>query len=78
MEPAVESSRGRVWTRVLSIIVRSAFAVAVLIYVAFYTGDFTLFQKLVVLLVAIIVYGAAESIVRVIRGGRGGMMHGWW
>lgn len=68
MDPDVELSRGRVWTRVLSITARAAFAIAVLIYVAFYTEDFTLFQKLVVLLVAVILYGAAESIVRAVRG----------
>ncbi len=63
-----------VWRKVLSIVLRTAYAVGVLIYVTFYTNGFTLFQKLVVLLVAIIIYGATESIVRVFRGGRS---H-WW
>ncbi len=67
--------RGRwVWGKALSIILRAAYAIGVLVYVAFYTEGFSLFQEVVVLLVAIIVYGAAESIIRITRGSRG---H-WW
>lgn len=50
--------RGRwVWGKALSIILRAAYAIGVLVYVAFYTEGFSLFQEVVVLLVAIIVYG---------------------
>ncbi len=67
--------RGRwVWGKALSIILRAAYAIGVLVYVAFYTEGFSLFQKVVVLFVALIIFSAAESIVRVSRHGRGG----WW
>lgn len=74
MVERVEGQGRRVLGRVLSIILRSAYAIGVLIYVAFYTSQFTPFQKAVVLLVALIIFGAAESIVRISRHGRGG----WW
>ncbi len=74
MVERVEGQGRRVLGKVLSIILRSAYAIGVLVYVAFYTGQFTLFQKVVVLFVALIIFGAVESVVRVSRHGRGG----WW
>jgi hypothetical protein len=71
---AMERPNRRVLGKVLSIVLRSAYAIGVLVYVAFYTNNFSDFQKIVVLLVALIIYGAAESILRVARGGR----WGWW
>ncbi len=66
------------WLAVLGIVLRAAYAVGVLVYVAFYTGNFILFQKLVVLLVALIIYGAARGIIHVVRPGRRRIKYGWW
>ncbi len=64
--------------RVLELALRAAYAIGVLVYVGFYAEDFTLFQKLVVLLVAIVVYQAAKAIVRVARPGHRRFRYGWW
>ncbi len=74
MVERVEAQGRRVLGKVLSIILRSAYAIGVLVYFAFYTSQFGLFQKIVVLLVALIISGAAESIVRISWHGRGK----WW
>jgi len=61
---------------VLSIITLAAFLSGSLIVVAFFT-DYNWFQKLVVVLVAMIIAFAALAIVWVTWAGRRGMM-GWW
>ncbi len=53
------------WEKVLGIVLNTIFAVAVLVYVAFYTESFNSFQKIVVLLVALIVYAAARALLRI-------------
>lgn len=63
-------TRGKVWTRVLSIILRSTYAIGVLVFVAFFTDNFSTFQRIVVLLVALIVYAAVESVYKVVRADR--------
>ena len=62
---------------VLSIITLAAFLVGSLIFVGFYTSGYDLFQKIVVVLVAMIIAFAALAIVWVTWAGRRGMM-GWW
>ncbi len=66
------------WLAVLGIVLRAAYAVGVLVYVAFYTGNFSFFQKLVVLLVALIIYGAARGIIHAVWPGRRRIKYGWW
>ena len=73
-----EKPKNRARFAILGIILRAAYAIGVLVYVAFYTGDFTLFQKAVVLLVAFIIYESAKAIVHLVRPGSRRMKYGWW
>ncbi len=72
-----EKPTDKAWPAILGIILRAAYAVGVLVYVAFYTSDFTLFQKLAVLLVAFIVYAAAKAIIHVAWPGSRRMKYRW-
>ena len=47
--------------KVLSIVLRAAYAIGVLLYIAFYTDNFNTFQKIVVLLVALIIYATRRG-----------------
>ena len=78
MEPGIPAVRGMVWRVVLTIITLAAFLAGSLIYVAFYTGGFSLFQKIVVVLVALIIAGTIVSIAWVTWAGRRGILHGQW
>ncbi len=73
-----EKASSAAWPAVLGIILRAAYAVGVLVYIAFYTGNFTFFQKLVVLLVAFIVYGTVKAIIHVVRPDRRRIKYSWW
>ena len=68
--------RGFIARVVLSIITLAAFLSGSLIIVAFFT-DYNWFQKVVVVLVAMIIAFAALAILWVTWAGRGGMMR-WW
>ncbi len=78
MEPGTPAVRGMVWRVVLTIITLAAFLAGSLIYVAFYTGGFSIFQKIVVVLVALILAGTIVSIAWVTWAGRRGILHGQW
>lgn len=78
MEPGIPAVRGMVWRVVLTIVTLAAFLAGSLIYVAFYTGGFSLFQKIVVVLVALIIAGTIVSIAWVTWAGRRGMLRGQW
>ena len=69
--------RGLMVRVVLSIITLAAFLTGSLIFVGFYTSGYDLFQKIVVVLAAMIIAFAALAIVWVTWAGRRGMM-GWW
>ncbi len=77
MEPGIPGPKGLVWRIVLTIITLSAFLVGSLVYVAFYTGGFTLFQKIVVVLVALIIAVTIVAVAWVSWAGRRGMIRGW-
>ncbi len=61
----------------MRIIAKAAYAIAVLVYVAFYASGFTTFQKVVVLLVAIILYWTVKAIIHVVRPGHRRGRFGW-
>ena len=69
--------RGLMARVILSIIMLAAFLAGSLVFVGFYTSGYDLFQKIVVILVAMIIAFAALAIVWVTWAGRRGMM-GWW
>jgi hypothetical protein len=77
MEKVSQMQRGLMVRVVLSIITLAAFLAGSLIFVGFYTSGYDLFQKIVVILVAMIIAFAALAIVWVTWAGRRGMM-GWW
>jgi hypothetical protein len=77
MEKVSQMQRGLMARVILSIITLSAFLAGSLIFVGFYTSGYDLFQKIVVILVAMIIAFAALAIVWVTWAGRRGMM-GWW
>lgn len=62
------------WRIVFTILTVATFLIGSLVYVAFYTSEYTLFQKVAVVLIALIVAFAAISIVWVTWAGRRGMM----
>ncbi|TMI13230.1 hypothetical protein E6H35_07830 [Candidatus Bathyarchaeota archaeon] len=76
MEKATQMQRGLMVRVVLSIITLAAFLAGSLIVVGFYT-NYDWFQKIVVILVAMIIAFAALAIMWVTWAGRRGMM-GWW
>ena len=78
MEPGIPTPTGMVWRIVLTIITMAGFLIGSLIYVAFYTSGFSLFQKIVVVLVALILAGTIVSIAWVTWAGRRGMIKSWW
>ncbi len=78
MEPGIPTPRGIMWRIVLTIVSLAAFLIGSLIYVAFYAGGFSLFQKIVVVLVALIAAGTIVAVAWVTWAGRRGMMRGPW
>ncbi len=78
MEPGTPGQSGLVGRIVFTIITLSAFLAGSLIYVAFYTDGFSLFQKVVVVLVAVIISVALVAVAWVTWAGRRGMIRGAW
>ena len=78
MEPGFPSPKGMVSRIVLTIITLAGFLVGSLIYVAFYTSGFDLYQKTVVVLVALIIAVTIVALVWVTWAGRRGMIRGEW
>lgn len=68
---------GMVWRTVLTVLVLAGALVGSLWYVAFEAKGFTLFQQLVVVLIAFIVAIAVVSIVWITWAGRRGFMRPW-
>ena len=63
-----------VWMSALALLIPVIILIGSLIYVAFYANGYSLFQKIVLLLVALIVVGAAEGLLWMIWAGRKGLM----
>ena len=78
---ANQMPRGLMARAVLSIVTLAAFLVGSLIFVGFYTSGYDLFQKIVVVLVAMIIAIAALAILWITYtgrwAGRRGMMGRW-
>jgi hypothetical protein len=78
MESGSHPGTGLVWRIVVTIIALAGFLAGSLVYVAFYTSGFSLFQKVVVVLVAFIISVTVVSIAWVTWAGRRGMIRGEW
>lgn len=66
-----------VWRTIVTVFVLAASLVGSLGYVAFYAKGFSLFQQLVVVLIAFIIAIAIVSIVWITWAGRRGWMRAW-
>jgi uncharacterized membrane protein YdbT with pleckstrin-like domain len=78
MEQVDKPAGGMVLRIVGTILVFTAFLVGSLIYVGFYTNGYSLFQKIVVFLVALILAIATIAIMWVSWAGRKGWIHDRW
>ena len=78
MQQIEKTASGMILRIVATILVFTAFLVGSLIYVGFYAGSYTLFQKIIVVLVAFILATATVAIIWVSWAGRRGWMRGRW
>ncbi len=62
------------WMSVLSVLIPAIILVGALIFVAFYVNGYSLFQKVVLLLVALIAIGVLEALLWMVWAGKRGMM----
>ncbi len=75
----MDETKGLLWRIIFTILVGAASLISALVYVAFYALGYSTFQKVAVVLIALIAAGAAISIVWVSWSGRRGIMHwGKW
>ena len=70
------------WSKValgaaFTVLILAIALVAPLIYVAFYATQYSFFQKVVVVLVSLILAGAAIAVMWIIWAGRRGYMRSW-
>lgn len=63
------------WMSILSVLIPAIVFVASLIYVAFYAIGYTLFQQIVIVVIALVVIGVAEALLWMIWAGGKGLMH---
>jgi hypothetical protein len=78
MEQVDKAASGMVSRIVGTILIFTAFLVGSLIYVGFYTSGYSLFQRIVVVLVALILAIATIAIMWVSWAGRRGWIHDRW
>lgn len=78
VEQVEKTATGMVWRIIGTILVFTAFLVGSLIYVGFYAGSYSLFQKIIVVLVAFILAIATVAIMWVSWAGRKGWIHERW
>ncbi len=75
----VEKIAGSIMLRIIgTIITLAGFLIGSLVYVGFYTAGYSLGQRIVVVLVALIIALAAISIMWVTFAGRRGWIRNWW
>ncbi|MDE1860961.1 MAG: hypothetical protein KGH72_04575 [Candidatus Micrarchaeota archaeon] len=63
------------WMSVVAILIPAVILIGALIYVAFYTSGYSLFQQIVIIIVALIVVAVAEAILWMAWAAKKGMMH---
>lgn len=63
-----------VWMSVVAILIPAILLIGTLIYVAFYSNGYSLFQKIVIVIIALIVIGVAEAVLWMVWAGRKGLM----
>lgn len=60
---------------IIAILIPAIILVLTLIYVAFYANGYTLFQKIVIVIIALVVVGVAEALLWTVWAGRKGLMN---
>lgn len=68
-------SGGLVWRTVMTIIIAALFLIVSLIYVGFYANGYTLFQKIVVVIIAIIIAWTIIAVFWITWAGKRGYMN---
>jgi len=63
-----------VWMSVVAMLIPAVLLIGSLIYVAFYATGYSLFQKIVIVIVALIAVGVAEALLWMVWAGRKGLM----
>lgn len=63
-----------VWMSVLSMLIPAVLIIGALVYVAFYANGYDIFQKLVIIAIALIVIGVAEGVIWMVWAAGKGMM----
>jgi len=78
LESGVPAPKGMLERIILTIVTVAGFLIGSLIYIAFYTEGYNLFQQIAVFLVALILAITIVSILWVTWAGRRGMLRTWW
>jgi hypothetical protein len=65
---------GMTWKIVLTLLIMAVFLIGSLVYVGFYANGYSLFQKIVVFLIALIAAGVIISIMWVVWAGSKGLI----
>lgn len=78
LESGIPAPKGMVERIIVTIVTVASFLIGSLVYIAFYTEGYTLFQQIAVFLVALILAVTIVSIVWVAWAGRRGMIRTWW
>ena len=68
------SQREMVWMSAVSVLIPAILLILALVYVAFYASGYSLFQKVIIVIIALIVIAVAEALVWMGWAGRKGMM----
>ena len=68
------SSGEMVRMTIVSVLIPSILLIVALVWVAFYSTGYSLFQKIVIAVIALIVIGAAEAVLWMVWTGKKGMM----
>jgi len=63
-----------VWMSVISTLIPAVLLIGALVYVAFYASGYSLFQKIVVVIISLIVICVAEALIWMVWAGKRGFM----
>jgi membrane protein YdbS with pleckstrin-like domain len=75
MAKAKTDRREMMWLSVISVLIPAILIVGALVYVAFCANGYSLFQKIVVVVIALIVAGVAEALIWMVWAAGKGLMN---
>ena len=74
MPKGADLRKEMVWMSALSALIPAILLIGALVYVAFYATGYSLFQKVVIVIIALIVMAAAEALLWLAWAGSKGLM----